>query len=306
MVNRSTLKQLGACIMTPLKKIIGTSIFSLLLAVVGLFVVCSGSRQQQVQIEDDLFAEENSDEAYKDDLLKRLELLEGENQTIESPESAGANGATLTSSTDQAAPANDAESSFLTPELFQGMNAEVQQLEILASNKDRSIDSLRAELEEKNYQSAAMQTAASTRQMNSKPLPRGVDNSAEMNSEYGLAYQDALDDFYVRRYDSAIRKFRDLIANNDNHPLADNCQYWIGESYYAMGRYYDAVAEFQKVYAFERSNKTNDAQLMIGLAFLKSGEKDMARAELNMLTSFNPQSESARKAQKYLRMLENA
>jgi TolA-binding protein len=73
-----------------------------------------------------------------------------------------------------------------------------------------------------------------------------------------------------------------------------------------MGRYYEAVAEFQKVYAFAKSNKTNDAQLMIGLAFLKTGEKEMARAELSMLMSFNPQSDSAKKAQKYLRMLENA
>jgi TolA-binding protein len=291
--------------MTPFKKIVGTSIFSLLLVVVGLFVVCSGSRQQLL-IEDDPLAEESSDEAYKDDLLKRLELLESESQTTGVAENSSADSAVLTSAAGQTAPATDAESSFLTPELFQGMNAEIQQLETVAAEKDRTIENLRAELEEKSYQAAAMKTAASTRQMNSKPLPRGVDNSAELNSEYGLAYQDALDDYYVRRFDSAIRKFRELIANNDNHPLADNCQYWIGESYYAMGRYYEAVAEFQKVYAFAKSNKTNDAQLMIGLAFLKSGEKEMARAELNMLMSFNPQSDSAKKAQKYLRMLENA
>jgi len=290
--------------MTPLKKIIGTSLFSLLLAVAGLFLVCSGSRQ--LQIEDEPLAEEESDEAYKDDLLKRLELLEGESQaggTQENAEAASSEGATLASANGET---NDAESSFLTPELFQGMNAEVQQLETLAVNKNRAIDSLRAELEEKNYQSAAMQTAASTRQLTGKPLPRGVDNSAVLNSEYGLSYQDALDDFYVRRFDSAIRKFRELIAQNDNHPLADNCQYWIGESHFAMGKYYEAVAEFQKVYVFAKSNKTNDAQLMIGLAFLKSGEKDMARAELSMLTSFNPQSDSAKKAQRYLRQLDNA
>ncbi|MDZ7362559.1 MAG: tetratricopeptide repeat protein [candidate division KSB1 bacterium] len=281
--------------MTPFKKIVGTSIFSLLLVVVGLFVVCGGSRQQLL-IEDDPLAEETSDEAYKDDLLKRLELLESESQTTGVAENSSAAG--------QASPANDAESSFLTPELFQGMNAEIRQLEKVAAEKDRTIENLRDELEEKSYQAAAMKTAASTRQMNSKPLPRGVE-SPELNSEYGLAYQDALDDYYVRRFDSAIRKFRELIANNDNHPLADNCQYWIGESYYAMGRYYDAVAEFQKVYAFAKSNKTNDAQLMIGLAFLKSGEKEMARAELSMLMSFNPQSDSAKKAQKYLRLLEN-
>jgi len=291
--------------MTQFKKIIGASFFSLLVAVVGLFVVC-GSNRQKVQIEDDPFAEENTDEAYKDDLLKRLELLETEGQTAVAPEAGSADDPTASSSTEQPPSGTDAENSFLTPELFRGMTTEVQQLEAVATIKNRTLDSLKAELEEKNYQAAAMQTAASTRKLNSKPLPGGVDNSAVLNSEFGLAYQDALDDFNVRRFDSAIRKFRELIATNSNHPLADNCQYWIGETYYAMGRYYEAVAEFQKVYAFGKSNKTNDAQLMIGLAFLKCGEKEMARSELNMLMSFNPQSDSAKKAQKYLRMLESA
>ncbi len=285
--------------MTPLKKIIGTSIFSLLLAVVGLFMVCSG-RVQQVELEDDLFMQDASDEAYKDDLLKRLEVLEGETGA---QETAGADGndpafaGTMSS-------ANEAES-FLTPQLFQGMNAEVSQLEVLAANKDRDIDSLRAELEEKNYQYAAMQTAASTRQITGKPL-LSAGNAAMYNSEYGLAYQDALDDFYVRRFDSAVRKFQALLQSNDKNELADNCQYWIGECYYAMGRYYEAIAEFQKVYAFAKSNKTPDAQLMIGLAFLKNGEKDMARAELNIVLSFDPRSASAQKAQRYLRMIDNA
>lgn len=292
--------------MTPFKKIIGPSLFSLLLAVAGLFVVCSGSRQQ-IQLEDDPFAEEPTDDASRDDLLKRLELLENEGQTAgvqENAEAAGVDAAVATNTNN--GQTSEAESSFLTPELFQGMNAEVRQLESLSASKDRMLDSLRAELEEKNYQAAAMQTTMSTRQMNNQALPSSVDRSAELNSEFGLAYQEAMDDFQVRRFDSAIRKFRELIASNDNHPLADNCQYWIGESYYAMGKYYEAVAEFQKVYAFERSNKTPDAQLMIALAFLKSGEKDMARAELTVLMSFDPRSDSAKKAQKYLRLLENA
>ncbi len=285
--------------MTPLKKIIGTSIFSLLLAVVGLFMVCSG-RVQQVQLEDDLFSSDASDEAYKDDLLKRLEVLEGETGVQDSAD--GSDAAFV--GVEQSQGASDAES-FLTPELFQGMNAEVSQLERLAVNKDQTIDSLRAELEEKNYQYAALQTAAGTRKITGKPLLT-AGNAAMYNSEYGLAYQDALDDFYVRRFDSAIRKFEALLRSNDKSELADNCQYWIGECYYAMGKYYEAVAEFQKVYAFAKSNKTPDAQLMIGLAFLKSGEKDMARAELSIVLSFDPQSASAKKAQRYLRLIDNA
>ncbi len=294
--------------MTSLKKIIGTSIFSLLLVIVGLFMVCSG-HMQQVQLEDDSLSQESSDEAYKDDLLKRLEVLEGEGPTTGAPDSAAATGAAdsntaFAGAENPSQKTNDAES-FLTPELFQGMNAEVQQLEMLASNKDRAIDSLRAEIEQKNYQSAALQTTVGTKKITSKPLFSAGD-AATYNSEYGSAYQDALDDFYVHRFDSAMRKFQALLQSNDKNELADNCQYWIGECYFAMGKYYEAVAEFQKVYVFAKSNKTDDAQLMIGLAFLKSGEKDMARAELNMLLNFDPQSASAKKAQRYLRMIDNA
>jgi TolA-binding protein len=267
-------------------------------------MVCSG-RVQQVQLEDDLFTPEASEEADRDDLLKRLEVLEGEAGAQDNAGALGVDGSnTAFAGAEQSQGASDAES-FLTPELFQGMNAEVRQLESLAVNKDRAIDSLRAELEERNYQYAAMQTVAGTRKITGKRL-LSADNGAMYNSEYGLAYQDALDDFYVRRFDSAIRKFRALLQNNDRNELADNCQYWIGECYYAMGKYYDAVAEFQKVYAFAKSNKTTDAQLMIGLAFLKTGEKDMARAEFSMLVSFDPRSASAKKAQRYLRMIDNA
>ncbi|MDZ7290432.1 MAG: tetratricopeptide repeat protein [candidate division KSB1 bacterium] len=300
--------------MTKMRKIIGTSMLTLSLVVVGLFMVCSG-RMQRVQLEDDSYGQAE-DEAYKEDLLKRLDVLDNEGQEGDAQESAesksnaeaqssNSDDATFASSESRTSKANEAES-FLTPELFQGMNAEVKQLETLKADKDRTIDSLRAEMEEKNYQAAALQTTFKTKKITSKPLPGDADNSALYNSDYGLAYQDALDDFYVRRFDSAIRKFRELLRTNDRHQLADNCQYWIGECYFAMGKYYEAVAEFQKVYVFENSNKTNDAQLMIGIAFFKSGEKDLARAELSMLLSFGPQTASAKKAQRYLKMLESA
>jgi TolA-binding protein len=298
--------------MTQTRKIIGTSMFSLLLVTVGLFMVCS-ARIQKVQTEDDFFGQENTDAAYKEDLLQRLEILEGEGEMAGNRENASFtvgdaatgnnNGAMFTNFENRPPSANDAES-FLTPDIFDGMSKEVQYLETVLARKERTMDSLRAEIEETNYQTAALETTVRTKQMNSRPLPPGARDPAIFNSEVGLSYQDALDDFYVRRFDSAIRKFRTMLQSNDEHQLADNCQYWIGESYFAQGNYFQAIAEFQKVYAFEQSNKTNDAQLMIGIAFMKAGEKELARAELNGLLSFDSTSDSAKKAQRYLRLLE--
>lgn len=290
--------------MSQSQKIFGTSLLSLLLVVVGLFVVCSG-RVQDVNFEDELAEdefisdelsedEEGEDIAGDEDLIGRLDELEGEE--AENGEFAFE---------DQAEPSDEAES-FLTNTFFDSLNTEVGDLSTIAASKTRMIDSLRAELQATNYQKNAQVFAQETQRKTSKPLPRSVDESAAFNSEFGAAYQDALDDFYVRNYQRAIRKFRDLVARGDHPELADNCQYWIGEAYFAMGNYYQAVAEFQKVLPIERSNKADDAQLMIGLAFLKAGDAELARTELNTAINFGGGSEAAKKATRYLEMLNNA
>ncbi len=287
--------------MSKSQRILGTSLFSLLLVVVGLFVVCSG-RVQDVNFEDelsedefiteDLSEEEGEDIAGDEDLIGRLDELDAE-----------ATGEFLAE--DQGAAPDEAED-FLTPTLFDSLNTEVGDLSTIAASKTRMIDSLRSELQATNYQVNAQQFAEQTKKANAKPTPSGPDESAIYNSEFGAAYQDALDDFYVRNYQRAIRKFRDLVGRGDHPELADNCQYWIGEAYFAMGNYYQAIAEFQKVLPIEKSNKANDAQLMIGLAFMKAGESDLARTELNSAINFGGDSEAAKKATRYLQMLNNA
>lgn len=290
--------------MTKLQRVLGTSILSLLLVIVGLFVVCSG-RVQDVAFEDEFVEDEyatdseNMEETSStaEDLLGRLELLE---ESSADSSDFDARMAELDAMGEDNEGGEDAESALLTSEAFNGLQNEVNELSAISSGKSRMIDSLRAELQQLNSQNMAMnaQTAG----------PRGkIRSEADVyNTEYGLAYQDALDDFYVRNYDRAIRKFRELLARNDRSPLADNCQYWIGEAYFAMGNYYQAIAEFQKVLPIENSNKSNDAQLMIGISFIKAGEPDLARAELNTVINFAGNSASAQKAMRYLRMLNNA
>lgn len=287
--------------MSKSQRILGSSLLSLLLVVVGLFVVCSG-RVQDVNFEDEVaedefitddLAEEEGEIEGDEDLIGRLDELDASETSEEDIAATEESGA-------------DAAESFLTPSFFDSLNTEVGDLSTIAASKTRMIDSLRAELQATNYQASAKEFAAQTQKKAAKPLPRAVDESAIYNSEFGAAYQDALDDFYVRNYQRAIRKFRDLVARGDYPELADNCQYWIGEAYFAMGNYYQAIAEFQKVLPIEKSNKANDAQLMIGLAFLKAGESDLARTELNTAINFGGNSDAAKKATRYLEMLNNA
>ncbi len=291
--------------MTKLQRLLGTSILSLLLVVVGLFVVCSG-RVQDVAFEDEFVEDEYATDSENmeessgaaDDLLGRLELLEESGSDSGNFDSMMAE---LDAMGENEGQTEDAESSLLTNEAFSNLQTEVNELSAISSSKSRTLDSLRAELEMVNSQKTAMGNVGGTRSSGK------IRSEADIyNTEYGLAYQDALDDFYVRNYDRAVRKFRELLASNDRSPLADNCQYWIGEAYFAKGNYYQAIAEFQKVLPLENSNKINDAQLMIGISFIKAGEPDLARAELNTVINFAGNSSSAQKAMRYLKMLNNA
>lgn len=314
--------------MTQSQRIFGSSLFSLLLVVVGLFVVCSG-RMQNVGFEDefgdDAESMEQTDEfgqtedtfgpegevTEEGDVLSRLDMLESEDSNnedsnnMEASESASGMFTDLPESNSRS---GGSAESFLTPELFNSMRAQVEELSSISSSKDRMIDSLRTELKNVNSQITALETAAQSQQIasnaSSPSLPTTiVDDSRAYNSEYGAYYQDALDDYYVRNYNRSIRKFRELIARGSGAELADNCQYWIGEAYFAQGNYYQAIAEFQKVLATGGTNKANDAQLMIGIAYLKAGETELARSELNALMTFAANSSSAKKAMKYLRQL---
>jgi len=109
--------------------------------------------------------------------------------------------------------------------------------------------------------------------------------------------------FENRDYDTCIQYFESLIGSSTNHKLSDNAQYWIGEAYYGKRHYNAAIIAFEKVFTFPRSNKKDDAQLKLGLCYIRKGDKEKAREELNRLLSDYPNSEYVAKAEKLLSKL---
>ncbi|OPZ64053.1 MAG: Tetratricopeptide repeat protein [bacterium ADurb.Bin478] len=83
--------------------------------------------------------------------------------------------------------------------------------------------------------------------------------------------------------------------------LADNCQYWIGESYFGLKEYQQAIMEFQKVFAYSMTDKYDDAQLMIGLSYVRSGQKEKAQKEFETFLNTYAGSEYAGVARRYYR-----
>jgi len=123
------------------------------------------------------------------------------------------------------------------------------------------------------------------------------------SGNYEQSYDIALELFRNHQYEQAVDNFFQLLQQNPKHPLADNCQYWMGECRFAQGKYYQAVVEFNKVFAYDAPDKQDDSQLMLGLAFMKLGEINSARSELNWLVSCYTSSEYINTANRYLGQL---
>ena len=132
-----------------------------------------------------------------------------------------------------------------------------------------------------------------------------VDVSASKinNDDYKRSYIDALSAYKDGNYEMGIQGFGRLVTGDPSHKLADNSQYWLGESYYALKNYKRAILEFEKIFQFKEQDKWDDTQLKLGICYQKIGNFDKARAEFQKLVDHYPGSEYYQRAQQYLRQL---
>jgi len=170
----------------------------------------------------------------------------------------------------------------------------VDQLEAEAKRKETELATLKAELAERDRRIQELQNQMSTA---SRPAAGAADNS------FKGRYEAALNLYRNRSYRQAIQSFDELMTGNTANSLVDNCQYWKGECYYALGDFNQAILEFQKVFTYSSSNKLDSAQLKVGLCYLRLGNKDRARSEFEKLISNYPDSEYVSRAQTYLSRL---
>jgi tol-pal system protein YbgF len=113
-------------------------------------------------------------------------------------------------------------------------------------------------------------------------------------------YQQARDKYQAKEFESVISLLTNLLRQYPAHQLAANFHYWIGESYFGMGRYPIALESFLKVLTYDRSYKTDDALLMSGICYRKLEEHDKSRAQFQELLERFPKSEFTSKAKRFL------
>jgi tol-pal system protein YbgF len=165
------------------------------------------------------------------------------------------------------------------------------------TGENRRLIARTAELETKVSETmAAAQAAPQT-------APAPVQTPAYASAESNSGYEAALALYNRRNYQGAIDQFQALLNSGAAGKLTDNCHYWIGESYYGMGKYSDAAQEFREVVTQKRSPKLPYAYMMLGNCEALLGNKDAAREAYNRVVADFPSSPLAAKAQAKLRKL---
>lgn len=103
-----------------------------------------------------------------------------------------------------------------------------------------------------------------------------------------MEYDQALDLFNQRNYERALSIWMGLVNTGAPEGLESNCHYWIGECYYAMRQYSEALTHFRHVFEYAQTTKKDDAQLKIALCYEQMGDKTRAKEEYQRLIDQYP------------------
>jgi tol-pal system protein YbgF len=109
-------------------------------------------------------------------------------------------------------------------------------------------------------------------------------------------YEGAQKAFGEKKYDEAIQMFQALLDGGAPEDLADNCHYWIGESYFGKKDFKEAVSQFEKVFEYKSSEKKGDAYYMLGRSYEMLGDKAKAKESYEKVVKDYPTSNNVQKA----------
>ena len=112
----------------------------------------------------------------------------------------------------------------------------------------------------------------------SRPVASSPKVSKPLPSSPERLYQAAMAAYQVRRHAHARQLWAEMVRRHPKFPLLPNARYWIGETWYAQGRYLQAIWAFEEVLHFHpRHSKAADALFKIALCRQRLGEGDVAR-----------------------------
>lgn len=117
-------------------------------------------------------------------------------------------------------------------------------------------------------------------------------------------YQNAYADYSKGNYQLAVLGFREYVRRFPDSELADNAQYWVGESYFSSGDYEKAIRAFDELVSrFPNGDRLPTAYLKKGLSYLEENRTPRGVLDLQYLVRNFPTTDEARQAREQLRRL---
>ena len=115
-------------------------------------------------------------------------------------------------------------------------------------------------------------------------------------------YETGVEKFRARQYADAVVDLESFLTSNPDAALVDNAHFWIGECYYAMGKYEDAILRYDLVVRkYPGSEKVPDCLLKQGMSFMRMGDKETGALILQQLIKGYPGADAAAKAKKIMK-----
>ena len=125
----------------------------------------------------------------------------------------------------------------------------------------------------------------------------GTDAGSGASSEEQRVYGQSFDALKAGSYSIAITGFKDFLTSYPNSPLAENAQYWLGESYYVTHDLDSASTAFRNVLQkWPNSRKTPDAMLKLGYTQLDQKKISEGRNTLSQVVQKYPGTDAAKHA----------
>lgn len=117
------------------------------------------------------------------------------------------------------------------------------------------------------------------------------------DDEAGKLFQAAYMDLTLGNYDLSVQGFKNYLVRFPEAPNAPDAHYYLGESYYSMSRYLEAVGEYQSVVKeYPRSRLVPSCYLKSGYCYQELEERQLAEKTFRELISLYPRSEEAEQA----------
>lgn len=178
-------------------------------------------------------------------------------------------------------------------------DARIRDLERTVSTMTAKVEELETQVRAKNNPPPMRQNFDSPKiKAGSAPKPQiyGSDPEKGFNNDSGVqSFRQGKALFDSDRYPEAILGFSAFLETFPRHPIADQAQYFLAESYYRQGEYRIAEQEFQKlIQTFERSSRVADSYAKLALCSQKIGNASDAERYRTQLDALFPSSPAAR------------